>query len=61
MCLRIPPRIRSSLDGSQPHSRERNDYVVNTNYHGDHKFGNYAFPQGTLYDYASRIWSSMST
>jgi Metallo-beta-lactamase superfamily len=70
-------------------------YVVNTNYHGDHTFGNYAFPQETLivaqqktaesmrdlsernssycrlwttirrcsatYDYASRIWSSMST
>src|SRR6266700_415543 len=26
-------------------------YVVNTNYHGDHTFGNYA----------SRMWSSMST
>jgi cyclase len=23
-------------------------YVVNTNYHGDHTFGNYAFPQETL-------------
>src|SRR3984957_14743192 len=23
-------------------------YVVNTNYHGDHTFGNYAFPQQTL-------------
>jgi cyclase len=23
-------------------------YVVNTNYHGDHTFGNSAFPQGTL-------------
>src|SRR6266849_3067860 len=23
-------------------------YVVNTNYHGEHTFGNYAFPQETL-------------
>src|SRR5260370_34413268 len=23
-------------------------YVVNTNYHGDHTFGNYAFPEETL-------------
>ena len=23
-------------------------YVVNTNYHGDHTFGNYAFPAETL-------------
>jgi cyclase len=23
-------------------------YVVNTNYHGDHTFGNYAFPKETL-------------
>jgi cyclase len=23
-------------------------YLVNTNYHGDHTFGNYAFPAGTL-------------
>jgi cyclase len=25
-------------------------YVVNTNYHGDHTFGNSAFPQETLFD-----------